>query len=251
MIGSPLRRRRLLLVLAAAALWLGSGPSARTQALIADLSSHLVAITTGFNGANILLFGAVEGEGEVIVTVRGPTNDESVRRKVRVAGLWVNGPEVTFHNVPEFYAMFSTRPLADLLTQELADIHQIGADHLALHADTVRTDIDAFRTALIRTKRRQGLYPPEGRLQFLGARLFRANLAFPSNVPTGSYTVQVLLVRNGAIVSAQTTPLYISQAGVSAEVYEFAHRQPWLYGIFAVIAALSIGWFAGVVFRKV
>jgi uncharacterized protein (TIGR02186 family) len=246
-------RLKALFALVVMALSLGAATPLRAQALVADLSNHLVAITSGFNGADILLFGAVEGQGDVIVTVRGPAGDQSVRRKVRVAGLWINGPEVAFRNVPEFYAVFSSRPLAEILNPDLADLQEIGVDHLSLRTDDERNplEIDAFRAALTRAKQREGLYPPEGKLLFLGARLFRANLVFPGNVPTGSYTVQVLLIRNGNIVNAQTTPLYISQSGVSADVHEFAHRQPWLYGIFAIVAALAIGWLSGVIFKKV
>lgn len=244
---------RTMVALAAVVLSLGEAAPLHAQALVADLSNHLVAITTGFNGADILLFGAVEGEGDVVVTVRGPAEDQSVRRKVRMAGLWVNGPEVPFRSVPEFYAVFSSRPLADILNPDLADLQDIGLDHLNLRTDATRDpdEINDFRAALIRAKQREGLYPPEGKLLFLGARLFRANLVFPGNVPTGSYTVQVLLVRNGNIVNAQTTPLYISQSGVSADVHEFAHRQPWLYGLFAIVAAVAIGWLSGVIFKKV
>ena len=91
---------------------------------------------------------------------RGPADDEVVRRKIRMAGLWVNGPEVAFQGVPEFYAVFSSRPLADVVTPELAEIHQIGAEHLGFHASTERPaeEIDDFRAALIRAKQRQGLY---------------------------------------------------------------------------------------------
>jgi uncharacterized protein (TIGR02186 family) len=244
---------RTVIALAIMAFSLAIAPPLRAQALVADLSNHLVAITTGFNGADILLFGAVDGEGDVIVTVRGPSQDQSVRRKVRVAGLWINGPEVPFRNVPEFYAVFSSRPVAEIVSRDLADLQEVGIDHLSLHSDAERNsvEIDAFRAALIRAKERQGLYPAEGKLLFLGGRLFRANLVFPGNVPTGSYTVQVLLVRNGNIISAQTTPLYISQSGLSADVHEFAHRQPLLYGIFAIFAAVALGWLSGIIFKKV
>lgn len=248
-------RALLRAAVSAAALALAAAPlPARAQALVADLSNHLVAITTGFTGAEILLFGAVEGPGDVVVTVRGPARDESVRRKVRVAGLWMNGAEVRFTGVPVFYAMFSSRPPAEIVTEEMAEIHQIGAENLTLRSDSRRSpeEIDTFRAALIRAKERQGLYQPkEGRLTFLGQRLFRANLEFPGNVPTGAYRVEVLLIRDGRVVSAQTTPLYISQAGISADVYEFAHRQAVLYGLLAIVVAVGSGWIAGAVFRKV
>lgn len=248
-------RALLRAVVPAVALIFAAPPlPARAQALVADLSNHLVAITTGFTGAEILLFGAVEGPGDVVVTVRGPARDESVRRKVRIAGLWMNGAEVRFTGVPVFYAMFASRPPSAIVTEEMAEIHQIGAENLTLRSDSPRTpeEIDAFRAALIRAKKRQGLYQPDaGRLTFLGQRLFRANLEFPGNVPTGAYRVEVLLIRDGHVVSAQTTPLYISQAGVSADVYEFAHRQAVLYGLLAIVVAVGSGWLAGAVFRKV
>jgi uncharacterized protein (TIGR02186 family) len=248
------RTAQWMLALGVALTGPGAAAPVRAQALVADLSNHLVAITTGFTGADILLFGAVEGTGDVVVTVRGPARDESVRRRVRVAGLWVNGAEARFHNVPVFYAVFASRPPADMITEEIAEIHQIGTENLALRSDSPRTtaELDEFRKALIRAKERQGLYQSTpGRLVFLGQRLFRADLVFPGNVPTGSYTVEVLLIRDGAVVSAQTTPLYISQAGVSADMYEFAHRQSLFYGVFAIVLAVGTGWIAGAVFRNV
>jgi uncharacterized protein (TIGR02186 family) len=246
--------QRLTIAAAFAATMLVTSGPARAQALIADLSNHLVAITTGFSGAQILLFGAVEGSGDVVVTVRGPARDETVRRKVRVGGIWVNGPEVVFQGVPEFYAVFGSKPPQEIVTPEIAEIHQIGTDNLVLRTTSEREpeEIDEFRDALIRAKEREGLYLHDaGRLTFLGARLFRAKLGFPGNVPTGSYTIEVLLVRDGAVVSAQTTPLYISQAGVSAEVYDFAHRQALLYGLICIVLAVGTGWIAGAVFRRV
>ena len=38
---------------------------ARAEALVADLTSHLIAITTGFTGASVVLFGAIDGPGDV------------------------------------------------------------------------------------------------------------------------------------------------------------------------------------------
>ena len=36
--------------------------SGKADALVVDLSNHLVAITTGFTGTDVLLFGAVQNE---------------------------------------------------------------------------------------------------------------------------------------------------------------------------------------------
>jgi hypothetical protein len=94
-------------LLLAAFVLLASGP-ARAQALIADLPSHPIAITTGFAGTELLLFGATEGEGDVVVIVRGPDGETSVRRKARVAGIWINRDELRFSGVPTFYRIASS-----------------------------------------------------------------------------------------------------------------------------------------------
>ena len=53
-------------------------------ALVADLSRDHIEITTSFSGTRLLLFGATEGVGDVVVVVRGPNRREVIRKKERV-----------------------------------------------------------------------------------------------------------------------------------------------------------------------
>jgi uncharacterized protein (TIGR02186 family) len=248
------RRHGWVLGLAAAlAIGLGGAP-ARAQALIADLSNHLIAITTGFTGTDVLLFGAVEEEGEVVVVVRGPVGDVAVRRKDRIAGVWVNAERMDFAEVPSYYAVAASKPLAEIGTPQLLARHGIGLDFLRL--DPLEEESEAaqqpFRSALVRIKQRANLYSADvGRVTFLGRRLFRTNVTFPANVPVGSYLVEVLLIRDGEVVSAQTTPLIISKVGVGADIYDFAHDQAAIHGLVAIVLALVAGWIAHLVFRRI
>src|SRR5262249_27996443 len=99
-------------------------------------------------------------------------------------------------------------------------------------------------SALLRNEARAGLYPPGiGQVRFLGDKLFRTDIRFPANVPTGTYLVQVFLVRDKAVVSGQTTPLVISELGVDAEVHDFADR-------YALALAALAGWLASLPFRN-
>ncbi|MEX0808435.1 MAG: TIGR02186 family protein [Dongiaceae bacterium] len=226
----------------------------RAAPLVADLSNHLIAITTDFTGTDVLLFGAVDGPGDVIVVVRGPVTDIAVRRKERIAGVWVNRDSVEFISVPSFYAVASTRPLDEVIDEATRRRHAIGLDTLqfAVAPDSDADDPAAFRSALERIKMRQLLYWPNPiEVNFLGDTLFRTDIWFPSNVPIGSYVIEVLLVRDGAVVSAQTTPLVISKIGIGADIFEWAHRQSFLYGLATVAMALVAGWTAHLVFRRI
>ena len=112
--------------------WQSPTPAARAQALIADLSSHLIAITTGFTGTEVLLFGALEEPGDVVVIVRGPVSDAAVRRKDRIAGIWVNSERLDFRDVPSYYAVASSQPLSQIGQAALLARHGIGLDFLRL-----------------------------------------------------------------------------------------------------------------------
>lgn len=221
--------------------------------LVVDLSNHLVAITTGFTGTDVLLFGAVQNEGDVIVTVRGPDQDMVVRRKERKVGIWVNAESARYKNVPAYYASASNRPMDIIAPQNILQDYRIGLDNQRFIAVSDNSDADqkVYRDALVRNMQNAGLFNQRpAKISFLSNQLFRTDIHFPANTPTGTYTINVYLIRDGRIASVKTTPLVVSKTGVSAEVYEFAHRYSALYGIIAVIIAVIAGWIASVAFRK-
>ena len=245
------RRLRLLPVLL---LVLLGGPSgAAAEPLVADLSNHLIAITTGFTGADVLLFGATDGPGDIVAVVRGPTGRAIVRRKDRLFGIWVNKDATDFEEVPNFYAVASSRPLDQLLTPEMAQRYRVGLGNLGIRpAEEGAAALDApMLAALIGIKKKEQLYrPASGKVVFLGGQLFRADFHFPANVPTGTYLIEVMLVRNGKVESAQTTPLVVSKIGIGADIFEFAQRHSAAYGVVAILSALMAGWFAHLAFRR-
>jgi len=251
---SAMPAKALAATAAIAALALAAlAPPARAQQVIADLASHRVAITTGFAGAEVLLFGAVDGEGDVIVTVRGPESDTVVRRKSQVNGMWINTASVTFHAVPGYYSVAASRPVDEIVTAPVAEREQIGAARLRFAAErnVAPETVDLFRRALIRNMERAELFQPRiSPVRFLGQRLFRADFRFPATVPTGRFTVNVYLVRNGHVVSATTTPLLVEKTGLSAEVYDFAQNRGFSYGLIAVAFAGLAGWAASRLFQR-
>jgi len=221
--------------------------------LIADLSSKRIEISTGFTGAQLLLFGTTDGAGDVVVVVRGPPRDEVVRRKERTAGIWVNGRAIEFGGVPAYYHVASNRPLSAFAREKTLEKHRIGVPRLDLQPLLAANgdEVSKFRTALIRLKRESGLYSEApGGVKMIDGRLFRTEITFPSTVPTGTYSAEVYLFRRGEPVGVSVTPITVRKIGLEATIFEFAHSHSAIYGIFAVIIALFAGWLAGVIFRK-
>lgn len=226
---------------------------ARADIVVADLSSHSIAITTGFTGASVVLFGATDGLADVVAVVRGPERDMTVWKKGKVAGIWVNTESVTFVGMPSFYAVASTRPLADALSPGTAALYKIGAHNLKFETKTP-TDPDRvklFAQALIDVRKRAGVFSPSHeKISFLGDRLFRTTFFFPASIPTGTYMVEVFLVRDKDVIGGQTTPLVVSKVGVDAAVFNFARNDALAYGVIAVVMAVMAGWVASLPFRN-
>ncbi len=244
----------LLFVGVAAAPAQGQTPTLASSPLVADLSEDLIAITTGFTGTEVLLFGATVGSGEIIVVVKAPESQVVVRRKERVAGVWINADSLTFDKVPGFYHVAASQPLTDLLPEATLKSEQIGAENLSLESvsPTSAAEFALFTEALIRNKKRTDLFNEQlGEIKFLGDRLFRTQVQLPSNVPTGAYTATVYLVDKGEIIDRTDTLLQVRKSGFEAKVFEFANQNAAIYGIIAILIALAAGWFAGIVFRNV
>ncbi|MEQ8321779.1 MAG: TIGR02186 family protein [Rhodospirillales bacterium] len=230
------------------------GSSLQAKDLVIDLSAPIVQITTAFSGTELLLFGAKRGAGDVIVVVRGPLENQTVHLKERKLGIWVNTEHLTFDGLPSYYWVSSNRPLYDILPADTLARLQIGVDEVQIQPTDTNANSAAtiaFRAALIRDKIRKKLYSEDASpLLFLNDMLFRTRINFPANVSVGEFAIETFLVRDQEIITSETTLLNVRKFGLEAEIYDFAHKQSLLYGIFAVIIACVAGWLANAAFRR-
>lgn len=228
----------------------------RANGLEADVSDRLIAITTAFVGDDVVVFGATDrADGDVVITMEGPRQPQMVRRKSRVVGIWINRDRLAFEDVPSFFAIASTRPLDKIASPSVRQRHHLGVEHLDPiirdGSDYNAEEKAAFTAALIRNKQKLGLYSIEPeKVSFAGSRLFRTTFSVPANVPPGHYQIEVFKLKDGQVTDAQQSSLQISKIGMEAEVFYFAHQRSALYGMLAIVIAVTAGWIAGVVFRR-
>jgi hypothetical protein len=67
----------------------------------------------------------------------------------------------------------------------------------------------------------------------------------------GVYNAEIYSFNEGQLIGMQSIPINVEKVGVEATIYNFAHEHPALYGLFAVLMALGMGWVAGSLFNKV
>jgi uncharacterized protein (TIGR02186 family) len=233
-------------------------PGTSQEKVQSDISTREIAIQSNFTGVEILIFGSIdfsdsrtpgEGKYDVIAVVRSPSEPIVLRKKERVAGIWVNGPAKTYSNVPGFYAVLSSRPFRAIAPNKTLKDLGIGLTDLDFGRYTKGDpEEQSFRSAMIRLKESKDLFvEDDSGVTFIGRSLFRATVALPVNVPTGRYTVDIYLFRDGEVASKSQGSLQVTKAGIEALIYTLAFQHPFLYGLIGVIAAVLaglVGWFA-------
>jgi uncharacterized protein (TIGR02186 family) len=227
------------------------------------ISTNEIAISPNFSGADITVFGAIGqaddfllaiGSYDIIVALEGPRRPATVRRKERVAGIWVNRHSVRFEPIPASYSISSTRPLDSIAKQIVLSAHDVGIQNIRLIPTGQIGDgslIGDFRDAMLRIMQSNGLYQrdPSG-VQFISQSLFRASVRLPANIPVGVHTVRAELYRNGQFVTQKTISLRVVKTGLEQFTYNLAHQYSLVYGLLAVGFALFTGWLSSVIFRK-
>jgi len=218
--------------------------SAVAQPIVADVSQPRIEVTTNFDGAEVVVFGATEGKGEVVVVVQGPMRDIEVRKKEQVNGMWLTGKRMIFKSMPTVYHIASSRPTSELGDASLLKHNEIGFEniHYEVSGKHSKDKIKEFHQALLDQQKTNGFYSEEiGAIHIQGGRLFRSTITLPPDVPTGSYRAEAFLFQNGTMVTAQLKEFEVRKVGFSAGIYNFATQNSFFYGLVAVAFAFMVG----------
>lgn len=232
-----------------ALLCIGFAPvGAYALPILADISSHRVEIHSAFTGTQLLVFGARNDPGDVVVVVRGPEKNITLRKKERVAGIWINRHEYRLPSTPLYYRIASSKPLEQVRQYQMLGALDISAPVILQPEGGEPTPPQALQKLLWQ----QRLHSDKlGTIDFMGPTLFKASFDFPDNMPRGIYTAEAYLFSDGSLAGMHAIPVEVYKVGFDAFVYEAAQRHSLLYGIIAVAAALSIGGAASWIFRRI
>src|SRR5262249_23694978 len=154
--------------------------------------------------------------------VRGPRKDYVVRRKEEVGGLWVNRDRMKFLNVPDFYAIASSRPMTAIEQFAVSRQLGIGQDSLLAPPPDPRSQptYAEFADAFLRHQYGRRLYMKDsGDIQFMAETLFKTAIEFPDDIPPGHYTAEVYLLSGGEVVGMQSMPITVDKGGIDEFLY--------------------------------
>jgi len=233
---------------------------AAQEQVVLGLSQDRVSITADFDGSEILIFGAVKREApipegpplQVIVSVVGPSEPVTVRRKEKRFGIWVNTDSLVVDLAPSFYAVATSAPFNEVLSNTEDLRHRVSVERAirSVGADMDIQGAQDFSEAVIRIRENEGLYSiRENTVAVDEQTLFRTSIDMPADLTEGDYLARIFLTRGGKVVSQFETSIDVRKVGLERFLYNMSRQQPVWYGLMSLVIAIAAGWGASTAFR--
>jgi uncharacterized protein (TIGR02186 family) len=229
---------------------------AAAERLIATIAPSQLSISSSYSGSTIVVFGGIETEDEperpydVVVTVTGPRQTLVTRRKERVAGIWINRDSRTFPDLPAFLGVLANRPFDAIAGTDMLRQERIGLRNAVL-ADSDVDASDPYLANLLSIRIAENRYVEQPRaVTFISATMFRTEFRLPENVPTGAYSIDLILLSDGAPLARASSKLSVAKVGVEELVVQAAAEHSLIYGLATMAMALCTGWLASIAFRR-
>ena len=224
----------------------------QARPIISGISTNEINIDTKFTGAEILLFGAKDDSGDVIIVIRGPKKDYRINKKGKVIGIWHNQKRLKFKDTYSYYSFFSTNQKTKSSDRIIRNL-EIGKKNIDFNMsgkvkEYEKNDFKVEFTKILESKE---LYLTNSdKIDFLDETLFKVMLKFPKNISSGVYTVEIYLIDDNNLSAFQAIPIYVNQVGFSAKINNMAYQNSIIYAILAILIAVIAGWFANFAFNR-
>jgi uncharacterized protein (TIGR02186 family) len=219
-----------------------------------------VKIDSFYHGSAIKVSGLTNpADADIVIKVSSLEETQRLRKKVKAAGLfWMNGGELKFEHSPSVYFLYSTGKLDDILSQEEMDRYVIGYPALSRHVDITpvanQDEKTRFFNQFVNFKESSHLYAmsPDkiSRTVKNGKQQYSVELNWPYQAPPDNYLVTVYEIKNKKVIDKAESNIVVKQVGAVKTLNNMASKNGALYGILAVMVALTAGFIVALVFPK-
>jgi len=226
--------------------------------LTAKANHDHITVDSFYHGGTVSVSGVSDPGTELIIKVASEDAHQTLRKKGKVGGLlWMTVGDLNVEHVPNFYEVFSTKKLDDLLSRDEMEKYSIGFPALQKHASmNVSTEEEKSKwfDEFAKYKADSNLYSASiGNITLAqqdGKQNYYILTEWPFQAPPGDYTVTVYAVKDGKVTETATSNVRVDQVGIVKALATMAKNNGALYGIISIMAALGAGFGVGLVFRK-
>jgi uncharacterized protein (TIGR02186 family) len=247
-----------ILILGILLLFCNSIQAAEDPDAITDFTIQPDYIDIGafFKGAQIVVSAEVPQCDGVVIELEGEVQEMTLNRKGRRAFLWLNVDRLTVENAPSVYILACSDRLNRICTEQEMEEELLGYVELRKKItfesehELNGHEFDEF----VRMKEHNGSYNitrgVEIDLLKNNRQRVTATIDIPSFIPAGNYEVFLYSFRDGNLLAKASANFIIEEVGLTRLTKKLAFGKPAIYGVSAIIAALTAGIFIGLVFSR-
>ena len=186
--------------------------------LVTDLSESTVEISSTFSGADILLFGAYDGQknDDIIVVVSGQKGNIKVDKKEKKFGIWMITESIKFSNVPKYYYIASNRKIEEITNKTEIKKRKLDFNNFELKNNKIdykNLDKKWYEALKRNMKKKQFWKIEENSIKLNKNTLFRKTLSLPSNVSTGMYMLKYYIIEKVTLFLRKKARLKLIKLG--------------------------------------
>jgi hypothetical protein len=247
------------LVLATILCFLAGLGSASSASALSDCPTDLkiqpdvLKVNTFFSGGQVTVTGEIPASDNVVVEVVGSRSNSLFDVKGRIGPFWMTRDKVDLENAPSLYVLML--PSGEDWVKKAAalglGIENLRGQILVDESETVSEDLFQM---FVKMKHSEGLYGEvPGSVVYSpgpnGLKRFAASCRLPSSIKVGRYLVKATSVAGGVRAAERSRELVVQREGFVKLVGDVASNRGLLYGIAAVMIALSAGAIMGLIFK--
>ncbi len=237
-----------------------AGAGLAASGLEVSVHPDTIRIGASYNGGQVSVSGKIPADQDVLIRVRGKSEDYKLKEKGRALGvLWMNMDSVEISNVPALFLLYLPAGPDDagrLNRSAPWPPAALGLESVRKEVDIVAQDeqVGDLFDEFVKLKQKSGLYgirkdvitygPAQGAM-----KPFKAVLDLPAALPQGIFKIEVFTIRNGVVQNAVTRPIEAREVGMPAWIAKMAFQHGTLYGVMAVVTAILAGLLTGVMFK--
>ncbi len=212
------------------------------QRIVSGQSEEDIALNVNFNGKEILVYGAIDGSSnddfDIAITVTGPNQDAYVYKKERKNVFWLPSQELYLPEVPSYYAVISSAPLAQIVEDRARGLYKIGFRESLRYEGDLKT-YRSYIEGLVRYKRNfEQYFVDEKGVVIKDDILFSGRVPLAANITEGRYDLSIYLLQNKEVVELNFSTIDVYTTGIDGFLFNLSKSNGFLYGLLSVFVAL-------------
>ena len=228
--------------------------------LTAKANHDHITIDFFYHGSTVSIRGMSEPGTDLVIKITSPEGHQVLKHKGKVAGvLWMNVGQLKFEQTPNFYEVFSTKKMEDILSREEMEKYVIGYPALAKHVEITPVVNEEEKAKwfdeFIKFKEASKVYvTSSGKIETTmnadGKQEYYVLTDWPYQAQPGDYLVSVYAVKDNKVIEQAQSKVNVEQVGMVKTLATMAKNSPAIYGFLSIGVALGAGFGVSLVFRK-